>query len=176
MDSLSQALWQYALEERKLEEQRLQRVQHRMQLEEQRLQREQQLEMQRIQLEQQYEDQCRQSEFEEGSGDRSLFMIGDRSLFLPVPKPRTGIKANIGKKETQLENVVIDRCCFVPVPKPRTSIQPGDGKKRPSLEILCLRNTVLGLPVSILTVKVKGQFRHRDLLRDGAICVIHRHI
>ena len=97
MDSLSQALWQYALEERKLEEQRLQRVQQRMQLEEQRLQREQQLEMQRIQLEQQYEDQCRQSEFEEGSGDRSLFMIGDRSLFIPVPKPRTGIKAGIGK-------------------------------------------------------------------------------
>ena len=24
--------------------------------------------------------------------------------------------------------------------------------------------------------KVKGQFRYRDLLRDGAICVIHRHI
>ena len=121
MDSLSQALWQYALEERKLEVQRLQRVQQRMQLEEQRLQREQPLEMQRIQLEQQYEDQCRQSEFEE--------VIDLCSLFVPVPKPRTGIKSGIGKKETQPDNVVSDKCRFVPVPKPRTSIKPGDGRR-----------------------------------------------
>jgi len=62
--------------------------------------------------------QCRQSEFVEWSGDRSLFV--------PVPKPRTGIKSGIGEKETQPENVVIDRYRFVPVPKPRTSIQPGN--------------------------------------------------
>ena len=37
------------------------------------------------------------------------------------------------------------------------------GKERPSLELLCLRGLMLGLPVSILTAKVKGQFRYRDL-------------
>jgi len=108
MEYLSQAFWQWAFEERKFKEQRLQK--------------EQQLDMQRMQLEQQYEEQRRQREFEERSGDRSLFV--------PVPKPRTGIKSGIGKKETQPENVVIDRCRFVPVPKPRTSIQPGNGKRK----------------------------------------------
>jgi len=83
MEYLSQALRQYALEERKLEEQRLQREQQRMQLE-----------MQKMQLEQQYEEQRRQREFEERSGDRSLFV--------PVPKPRTGIKSGIGKKRPSL--------------------------------------------------------------------------
>ena len=133
MDSLSQALWQYALEERKLEVQRLQRVQQRMQLEEQRLQHEQQVEMQRIQLEQQYEDQCRQSEFEE--------VIDLCSLFVPVPKPRIGIKSGIGKRETQPDNVVSDKCRFVPVPKPRTSIKPGDGRREAQPGIIVPLNT-----------------------------------
>ena len=165
MDSLSQALWQYALEERKLEVQRLQRVQQRMQLEEQRLQHEQQVEMQRIQLEQQYEDQCRQSEFEE--------VIDLCSLFVPVPKPRTGIKSGIGKRETQPDNVVSDKCRFVPVPKPRTSIKPGDGRREAQPGIVVPER--LSARTSSQYADSQGQ-RHRDLLRDGAICVIHLHI
>jgi len=66
-------------------------------------------------------EQRRQREFEERSGDRFLFV--------PVPKPRTGIESGTGEKETQPENVVIDRFRFVPVLKPRTSIKPGNGKR-----------------------------------------------
>ena len=45
--------------------------------------------------------QRRQSELEERSGDRSLFV--------PVPKPRTGIESGIGKRETQPGVVVPER-------------------------------------------------------------------
>jgi len=68
------------------------------------------------------------------------------------------------------------RSRFVPGLQAKTRSKAGNGKKRPSLEMLCLRGLMLGLPVSMLTAKVKGQFRHRDLYQDGAIYVTHRHI
>ena len=34
---------------------------------------------------------------------------------------------------------------------------------------------MIGLAVRILTVKVRGQFLHQDLYRDGVTCVTHRH-
>ena len=65
---------------------------------------------------------------------------------------------------------------FVPWLQAKTGSKPGNGKKETQPGIVVPKRSALGLPVSILTVKVRGQFRHRDLLRDGAICVIHRHI
>ena len=53
------------------------------------------------------------------------------------------------------------------------------GKVRPSLGMsdpTCLRDLMVGLAVYILTVKVKGQFLHQDLYRDGVTCLTHRHI
>ena len=55
--------------------------------------------------------------------------MNDRSRFVSVPKPKTGIKPGCGKRETQPGNVVNDRSRFVPVPKPRTGIKPGSGKR-----------------------------------------------
>ena len=68
------------------------------------------------------------------------------------------------------------RSRFVPGLQAKTGSNQVMGKEIPSLEMLCLRDLILGLPVSILTVKIKGQFRHRVLYRDGVICVTHRHI
>ena len=100
------------------------------------------LEQQRRRLEQR-----RQREFEE--------RIVDRFRFVPVPKPRTGIKPGNEKP-----NLVM-------------------GKERPNLGVSgpiflrgCLRDLMAGLAVYILTVRVKDQFLHRD----GVTYVTHRHI
>jgi len=68
------------------------------------------------------------------------------------------------------------RSRFVPVPQAKQESNQVIEKERPVLGMLCLRDSVLGLAVCILSVKVKGQFRHQDLYRDGVTCVIHRHI
>ena len=73
------------------------------------------------------------------------------------------------------QRVLVDLVLFLGS-RPKQGVNQVMGKERPSLELLCLRSLMLGLPVSILTAKVKGQFRHRDLYRDGATCVTHRRI
>ena len=71
-----------------------------------------------------------------------------RPRFVPGLQAKTGSKPGNGKRETQPGVVVPERLST------RTASQYTDSQGQ----------------------KVKGQFRHRDLLRDGAICVIHRHI